>query len=680
MVFPKISSCNYSPVYINYTIMKHKSSRIVALFALYILIIFGIFVIQFTIGKTFSYTIGSISVSGRHETDKQGNTVPLLPLHIVSNGLNFYITEQSPIITETKDGKKLPVKVISYIQTEDSFTVECSGGVSVVFAAYFSGGHDAVKINVKMPAEVTSVYFPWKLSQTARLEREDNRIFLRYGKNRYIFKGGYGFENSNEEETELPHLVLSSDKPTAFYETYIQSQSLAFESIPNNHLASDEIHTETKESFKNKALVYLENTIFSKNCTEEAVTAYVAEMATRNQYQKAMKTAEQIALLKEKRTYKSCTFFDNLLQNERDLALYDNEKLKMISTAISQSNISVFENKQLIEYLVDHSKKNLIPALQKIAETLTDEELNAYTAAGILEAALDYSLYFPNTKNVFMLHAERCEKILKESLFSIDDGLFISSDTRHIDTEKTLAAAEILIRYGKELPEKRTWKFVGQMLYSSILQYAGESASLPAYFDIQGDAATKLGLMANDTVILNADKLYRAAVTDNQAFPHKESLSLKAEHGIWAWSSANAITMIQNTAKIFSFRVDFKQGETHYLIIRGIRPFYRIQIHGIDFRSDQRFEIYNSSGYVYNERTGTLLLKLKHKKDNEEITLFLGRPPAPAPIPVPTVPAAENNTETDSNTEGTQEETVNQDETDGQSNETEFSDEGAEND
>ena len=679
MIFPKISSCNYSPVYINYTIMKHKSSRIVALIALYILIIFGIFVIQFTVGKTFSYTIGSISVSGRHEVDKQGNTVPLLPLHIVSNGLNFYITEQNPIITETKDGKKLPVKVTSYIQAEDSFTVECSGGVSITFTAYLSGGHDSLKINVKMPAEVTSIYFPWKLSQTARLEREDNRIFLRYGKNRYIFKGGYGFENSNEEETEQPHLVLSSDKPAAFYETYIQSQSLAFESIPNNHLASDEIYNETKKSFRDKALIYLENTIFSRSCTEEAVTAYVAETASRNQYQKAIKTAEQISLPKEKKTYKSCTFFDNLIQNERGLALYDNEKLKIISADISQRNISVFENKKLIEYLVDHSKKNLIPALQKIAETLTDEELNAHTAAGILEAALDYPLYFPNIKNVFMENAERCEKILKDSFFSIDEGLFISSDAKHIDTKKTLDAAEILIRYGKEYPEKRTWKFVGQMLYSSILQYSGESASLPAYFDIQGNAETKLGLMANDTIILNADKLYRAAVTDNQVFPHKESLSLQAEHGIWAWSSANAINIIQNTAKIFSFRVDFKQGETHYLIIRGIRPFYRIQIHGIDFRSDQRFEIYNSSGYVYNERTGTLLLKLKHKKDNEEITLFLGRAPAPAPLPVPTVTADENN-EADSNTDDSQEETANQEEPEEQPNETDSSGEEDEND
>ena len=86
------------------------------------------------------------------------------------------------------------------------------------------------------------------------------------------------------------------------------------------------------------------------------------------------------------------------------------------------------------------------------------------------------------------------------------------------------------------------------------------------------------------------------------------------------------------------------------MIIRGIRPFYRIQIHEIDFRTDPRFEMYNSSGYVYDERTRTLLLKMKHKKDDEDIVFFLGRPPEPVPV-VPSVQeAAESGTDTEDGT------------------------------
>jgi hypothetical protein len=244
-----------------------------------------------------------------------------------------------------------------------------------------------------------------------------------------------------------------------------------------------------------------------------------------------------------------------------------------------------------------------------------------------------------------MEQSEKCEAVLKNSLFSIDEGLYLSDDAKTINTEKSLDSAAVLIRYGTEYPEKRTWKAVGQALYSSILSLGGESASLPASFDIKGDKAKKLGLMANDVMILHAEKLYSSAIKDNFAYPHAESLALKAEAGIWAWTSAKDINVLKNDAKILSFRFSFKAGETHYVILRGIRPFYRIQIHGIDFRTDPRFEIYDSSGYVYDERSRTLLLKLRHKKDDEEIVLFLGRPPAPAPVPVPvSVPNTENDT------------------------------------
>ena len=155
--------------------------------------------------------------------------------------------------------------------------------------------------------------------------------------------------------------------------------------------------------------------------------------------------------------------------------------------------------------------------------------------------------------------------------------------------------------------------------------------------------------MANDALILHAEKLYPVAIKDNPHYPHEESLALKAEPGIWAWTSAHDINVLKNDAKIFSFRISAKTGDTHYMIIRGIRPFYRIQVYGIDFRSDPRFEIYNSSGYVYDERTRTLLLKIKHKKDDEDIVLFLGRPPEPVPVPV--VPAGQDGAEGGSSAE-----------------------------
>ena len=629
--------------------MKHKSSRMIALTISYILIIFGIFVIQFTIGKTFYYTIGAMSVSGRDDVDETGNRTPLLPLHIVANGLDFYITDQTPITAKTSNNEELSLKVLEYKKTEDSFSVICSNDVLIDFTSYLSETVETVRISVSMPSEIETIYFPWKLTQSARLERQDEQIFLRYGKDRFIFRGGYGFGNS-DDTSELPHLILSSSKKTAFYETYIQSESLDFDSIRRIPIASDEEYNKTKQLFRERALEYFSSVISSRNYNEELLTAYMAEKAFNGEYAKALASAPSSLLPKEKRSYISTTFYGNLVQNDNSLAAYQRKFLSGIESGIARAEISVFDREALIPFLINNSRANLISALEKIASNTKQEDLNSFLAAGLLEVAMDYAFYFPNKQNLFMENSEQYETVLKDSLISIDTGLYISSDKKTIDTEKTLRTASVLIRYGSSYPDKGTWKAVGQALYSSIFSLGGNSSSLPASFDIQGDKAKKLGLMANDALILHAEKLYPAAVKDNPYYPHEESLALKAEPGIWAWTSARDINVLKNDAKIFSFRISAKAGDTHYMIIRGIRPFYRIQIHEIDFRTDPRFEMYNSSGYVYDERTRTLLLKMKHKKDDEDIVLFLGRPPEPVPV-VPSVQeAAESGTDTEDGT------------------------------
>ena len=628
--------------------MKHKSSRMIALTISYILIIFGIFVIQFTIGKTFYYTIGAMTVSGRDEVDETGNRTPLLPLHIVSNGLDFYITDQTPLTAKTSNNEDITLKVLEYKKNEDSFSVVCSNGVLIDFNSYLSETIATVRISVSMPSEIETVYFPWKLTQSARLERQDGQIFLRYGKDRFIFRGGYGFGNS-DDTSELPHLILSSSKKTAIYETYVQSESLDFDSIFRLPIATEEEYNKTKQLFRENALEYFSNVISSRNYNEELLTAYIAEKTFNGEYAKALVYAPASLLPKEKRTYISTTFYGNLAQNDKSLAAYHKKKLSGIELGIARAETSVFDRVSLIPFLINNSRVNLISVLEKMASNAKQEDLNSFLAAGLLEAAMDYAFYFPNKQNIFMENSEKYENVLKDSLISIDNGLYISSDKKTIDTEKTLQAASILIRYGNSYPDKDSWRAVGQALYSSIFSLGGNSSSLPASFDIQGDKAKKLGLMANDALILHAEKLYPAAIKDNPHYPHEESLALKAEPGIWAWTSAHDINVLKSDAKIFSFRISAKTGDTHYMIIRGIRPFYRIQVYGIDFRSDPRFEIYNSSGYVYDERTRTLLLKIKHKKDDEDIVLFLGRPPEPVPVPV--VPAGQDGAEGGSSAE-----------------------------
>ena len=218
-----------------------------------------------------------------------------------------------------------------------------------------------------------------------------------------------------------------------------------------------------------------------------------------------------------------------------------------------------------------------------------------------------------------------CEKKITDALLLIDEGLYLSNDGTYIDSVAALASARILMRYGTE--QSSVWQSVGRMLVTSLLRYSGDVSGLPIGFTVIGSKSTQLGIIADDSGMLDAGILYPMLLPDNSWYPHAQSLALQAEAGIWAWTCAQNIEVLENTSKILELRIRFPEGQSHYLTLHGIRPFYRIEMYGIPFRSDARFEMYNSSGYTYNSGSRILYLKMRHKSEYETIRLSLGSAP-----------------------------------------------------
>ena len=97
--------------------------------------------------------------------------------------------------------------------------------------------------------------------------------------------------------------------------------------------------------------------------------------------------------------------------------------------------------------------------------------------------------------------------------------------------------------------------------------------------------------------------LYPVIAYDNLFYPHLEKVSDDGGSTVWAWT------------------------------------------YDMSFRTDPRFETYNSSGYVYKKNTETLLLKSRHKSQLEKIRLvYRVAKPAAAPV-VETTPEPAASTE-----------------------------------
>ena len=627
--------------------MKHIVGRVIAYTVLYCSVIFGIFVLQFTKGQTFSLTLGSMAVTGRQERTEAGETLPLLPLHVVSNGLDLYISEQNPVYAVDAADTISPLRILSYqfYETEARFSVHCSDDVVISFFSEKRGEVDSLLVEAVLPEGIKSVLLPWKITQNAGIERADGKIFVRSGKKQYTFTGSFGFDTDGENtaaQLEGPHLVLAKTQPIASYKTYLPLEELDITTIPSMVQASAESYTAALNTFSSAVIHAGTQALSAKRITEKTLTAYIAEMGQRGKFAGAMETAPAQTLARNVWTYLSNPFYNNVQETHVGLAADDTKKRELYAALITDNSLEIFEQDSLIPFLTDRGSRRSIEGLFRLIEKLDAAQLNARQAAGVLEVWLDCTHYYPEQKTLFEDLLPLCEKKITDALLLIDEGLYLSNDGTYIDSAASLTSAQILMRYGAV--QSSVWQSVARMLVTSLLRYSGESAGLPVGFTVTGSKSTQLVITADDSGMLDAGMLYPLLKPDNSWYPHAQSLALQAEAGIWAWTCAQNIEVLENTSKTLVLRIRFPEGQSHYLTLHGIRPFYRIEMYGIPFRSDARFEMYNSSGYAYNAGSKILYLKMRHKSEYETIRLLLGSAPQSTPSTQPAVPDTTANT------------------------------------
>ena len=590
-----------------------------------------------------------MTVTGRQERAESGKMIPLLPLHVVSNGLNLYISEQNPVYAVDEGDITSALRVLAYqfYESEARFSVHCSDDVVISFFSERRGDVDSLMVEAVLPEGIKRILLPWKITQNAGIERADGKIFVRSGKKQYTFTGSFGFDTDGENtaaQFEEPHLVLAKGQPFASYKTYLPLEELDITTIPSMVQASAESYTAALNSFSSAVVHAGTQALSSKRITEKTLIAYIAEMGQRGKFAGTMETAPAQTLARNVRTYLSNPFYDNVQETHVGLIADDAKKRERYAALITDNSLEIFEQDGLIPFLTDRGSRRSIEGLFRLIEKMDVAQLNARQAAGVLEVWLDCTHYYPERKTLFEDLLPVCEKKITDALLLIDEGLYLSNDGTYIDSVATLASARILMRYGTE--QSSVWQSVARMLVTSLLRYSGESAGLPVGFTVTGSKSTQLVITADDSDVLDAGTLYPLLKPDNSWYPHAQSLALQAEAGIWAWTCAQNIEVLENTSKTLVLRIRFPEGQSHYLTLHGIRPFYRIEMYGIPFRSDARFEMYNSSGYAYNAGSKTLYLKMRHKSEYETIRLLLGSAPQESASVRPAPPAAVSNTST----------------------------------
>jgi len=602
----------------------HNLRKALGLLIVDIVIIIGIFVLQFRTDSSIIEKLGQLTITmEKKDADSINATSPdtFIELNnkfqISYNGLNFFCDDQNPVrINSINDSSKgadaansdNTIKLLSFSKKNDSsvvFKFTKDVAVTVEISSFDSDAN--LFIMTSMPSDIKSVYIPFNYSYNMKIKKSESDCIIFDTKKQSWELSGLSFADG--------YAGFSHNSPGIAYSTYTDVQKFTFESIVDLPIASEDLFATNIAAIKNN-LISSFSSVSENNLSEQTVVSYVAAMAEQGNYAKAIDNIPASFKHGKDRTYLSTPYLNTL--SDMDDILQKTIKLNegLISKSANSGSLDIFGIRNLAAYLCIHPKQSEVVSILTNASNLVIENCNLTTAIGILQVYED--LYTFNKDYAAILEPILDECIEKITAMSSMNGniLTISENDTFLSVIQSVEIGITVLRYG-QITSNNTMKKAG---YALVNSYISESSSF--------DART-------------LSNIYSIIAYDNTYYPHFKKIEINKYNNIWAWTCAKDISITTHTNDDLVINVDFPEGWTHYIIMKGIPRFHTIYIYNMAFRTDPRFETYNSSGYVYKRETKTLLLKSRHKSRMEEVRLEIGDEPVVVHKPEPAKPKEE---------------------------------------
>jgi hypothetical protein len=334
---------------------------------------------------------------------------------------------------------------------------------------------------------------------------------------------------------------------------------------------------------------------------ESDVTAYCAEALRRGSYLTVTTAVSRDFLNSSVHGYRSSEFLGGMTRALRLLSEMEREKTEYVTRLVKEGSLEFLKEDHIIDFLLARNNAALADEAINVIRNADIEQFIPDYCAGLLEAHTDFKNLRQPGENPIDRLTDQILSLISENLHRDNekDAVYFSlSGSRNYQFNLRLGKALLI---WAEAAGKNEWAAIGRSLILSALPGAGADSG----------------------------ELYCVLKPGNynpRAVPLTAALSAG---GSWAWTVSPSISAAYQEGDV-NLTVSFPENMTHYIIVRGVRPFIKIQIHGIDFRSDSQFERYDSSGWVYYSQEQALILKLKHREmvENVKIVYRVERPPA----------------------------------------------------
>ena len=573
---------------------KPLATRILCLTAVYCLVFCVLGVLQFSGKGNFNLTAGAMSLRGRYlmadDSAAQESSKPVTGgVKIFYEGLEFNLKDERArgLLLSSGDGGVMHINPEYMMLTETSARFYLPGGSTLLFNSVDSSRGIELQINAEFADNVSKITIPITPRRSS-LVTDNGQIGLMFGGSRY-------FLNTPGHELETGKMILSRD---ASFISFRQRGKQKIFDPADYIIANWENYDSEIRDWQNSSYAYWNQNVAALQ-NEDDIIALLAETIPRGNFTAAVNTIAPNLLNTPRHSYRSAVYTGGMTNAYQAFITSENNKLNLVTRSIRERSLAFLREEHIIDYL--HSRGNTALA-NEIVDVVTNAEpqmLSIYYCAGLLEFAEDARRFYPNLSNPIDHLTEQMLLLVSDNLThnDEDDTVFVSySDGINLQYNTRLGKGLV---YWARTVENTEWEAIGKSLVLSALS---ESNS---------------GRLHN---ILNLAEYNPKAV-------------LLTNTGHWAWTISPSVRMSfigEDINIAFTFPVNM----AHFVIIRGVRPFNRIQIHGMDWRTDSQFERYDSSGWVYYPQEQVLVAKLRHRAATENLRIIY-REAAPPPPPPP---------------------------------------------
>jgi hypothetical protein len=582
---------------------KSLPSRILGLIALYFAVFVVLVIFQFSKKGNFTLPIGTMTIRGQYqqsselitEPDRQYLTDGVI---IFYGGLEFILKDNGKKglgITDT-DGLFVPVNPLYMILSEDSALFGLPGGTTLDLKTFNTQRGHELQIRAEFAQNVSEVTVPISPRRSSLL-RDSGQLIISFDGDHYVF-------NRSNRELEDGKLVFSTENIIASY------RSLGKQNVfdPSYYTIAQSRNLRDYEAALDQWLGYSFN-YWSQNTSEisneDDVIAYLCESLRRGNYTRAVTSIPRSFLNSSRRTYRSSVFLGDMPTAYRAFNTWERERTGAITRLINERSMDILKDGHIIDFLHQRNNTSLANDTAELIRNMDSETLNPDYFPGLLEAWSDFKRWRMAGENPVEQFIEQVLLFVSENIHRDDEkGIVYILHNEEINPQFNLRMGKALSDWA-QAAENNDWAEVGRSLVLSVL--------------------TRENIGAGEFYrILNPDYYYPKAAT----------LPI---NGLLAWTVSPSVNAVYQDVDM-NITVSFPENMTHYMMIRGIRSFTRLQIHDIDFRSDSQFERYDSSGWIYYPQEQTLVLKLKHRVATETVRIiYRAERPPPPPPPAPVV-------------------------------------------